>query len=73
MEIAETYGGDTCITLGSSFSVDGRVFSVPPVCFAQGTLTGVQLPGAALSGRNAAGFRATHSRGATFDVTEIQP
>lgn len=69
MEIAETYGGDTCITLGSSFSVDGRSFSVPPVCFASGTLSGVQLPGTALSGRNTAGFRATHSRGATYVVS----
>ena len=69
MEIAETYGGDTCITLGAPFEAGGRSFSVPPVCFASGTLTGVQLPGTALSGRNAAGFRATHSRGATYVVS----
>jgi hypothetical protein len=69
VEIAETYGGDTCITFGASFSVDGRLFSVPPVCFAAGALTGIQLPGAALSGRNAAGFRATHSRGAAYLVS----
>ena len=69
VEIVETYGGDTCIALGASFDVDGRSFSVPPACFASGTLSGVQLPGAALSGRNAAGFRATHSRGATYLVS----
>ena len=69
LEIAETYGGDTCMTLGTTFEVEGKSFSVPAVCFRAGAITGVQLPEAAFADEQKIGFRAVHVKGSTYVVS----
>ena len=68
LEIAETYGGDTCMTLGTTFEVEGKTVSVPPVCFRAGAITGVQLPEAGFADKQKIGFRAVHGKGSTYVV-----
>lgn len=69
LEIAETYGGETCMTLGTTFEAEGTTFSVPPVCFRAGAIRAGQLPVSAFANQHRIGFRATHARGSTYVVS----